>query len=108
MVAGKDDRTVQRDSLGVAKAAAKIRGEDQSKERPTDPVAEVHPKFSSKIRDRAATVRRPRYLFSCILSFRFTSAMIIALVSSEVMVELLMTVAPSGIISGAAARWLSR
>jgi hypothetical protein len=36
------------------------------------------------------------------------SAMIIPLVWSEVISELLMTLAPNAIINGAAARWLSR
>jgi len=45
--------------------------------------------------------------FPCISLLR-TSARIAALVCSEVMLELLMTLAPSPIINGAVARWLSR
>jgi hypothetical protein len=84
MIGGEDSGSGVRDVLGAFDVPTAVEPEEGAEEPPRDAIDEFHAwrfRISSRIR---------------------------AVVCSEERPELLMTVAPSGIMRGAAARWLSR
>src|SRR5207249_10143470 len=87
VIGGQDNRPLERYPLRMVHPPMKIGGESEPAEEPAEAVGELHFRAANRFR---------------------TSPMISPLVCSEVSRELLMTIAPSGIISGAVARWLSR
>src|SRR5689334_24259321 len=87
VIGRQDHRSRARNAFRIIDAPAKIQPEEYSQEQPRRAIADFH----------------------CAASSRFLiCSMISALVSSGLISELLMTIAPSEIMSGAAARWLSR